>query len=377
MERRNDNITALRLAMREAIQKVATGPALSKNLSREACRAAFAAALSGVADPVQVAVFLIALRMKRETDEEFLGLLDGCLAETETVTAAVPMVAVLAEPFDGYNRSLPVTPFLPAVLAACGLPTLSIGVRDLGPKHGVTHHRVLALAGVAVDHSVSECAQQLTEAGWSYCDQSRYAPSLYALLPIRNAMIKRSAITTVETVVAPVRGRERTCYLSGYVHPPYARIYTMLAKAAGFSEMVLVRGVEGGVVPSLRQEGSAIRYRNGSNEETLAIDPRAIGIEQCVRAPQLPNRDEDVSETEVDQPEFDVDAAAEATLEQGIAALKGQKGAVWDALLLGGALALWGSGCAPSFAEAAMRIRQALENGTALAHFALLARHCC
>ncbi|WP_308873702.1 hypothetical protein [Thiothrix subterranea] len=60
----------LKLHMRQCIQKVATGPEYSKDLSYEDAYYAMRHILSGDADPVQVAVYFIALRMKRETDEE-------------------------------------------------------------------------------------------------------------------------------------------------------------------------------------------------------------------------------------------------------------------------------------------------------------------
>ena len=62
-------------ALAEAIKKVATGPHLSKDLSQQESQLAMDEILSGQADPVQAAIFLIALGMKRETDDENLGLL--------------------------------------------------------------------------------------------------------------------------------------------------------------------------------------------------------------------------------------------------------------------------------------------------------------
>ena len=66
--------------------------------------------------------------MKRETDEENLGILDAVRDATGAVTAAVDEIVDLADPYDGYNRTLPISPFLPAVLAACGIPAVSHGV---------------------------------------------------------------------------------------------------------------------------------------------------------------------------------------------------------------------------------------------------------
>ena len=74
------------MTMRQYIQKIATGPELSKDLSREEARDGMRLILSGDADPVQAAIFLIALRMKRETMPENLGVLDALLDQTRQAT---------------------------------------------------------------------------------------------------------------------------------------------------------------------------------------------------------------------------------------------------------------------------------------------------
>ena len=136
--------------MRSIIQRIATGPELSKDIARDEARRGMRAVLDGEVDPVRAAVFLIALRMKRETDDENLGILDAVLETTATVTAPMDEVVDLSDPYNGFNRNLPVSAFLPAVLAACGVPAISHGVRSMGPKFGATHHRVLAASGTPV-----------------------------------------------------------------------------------------------------------------------------------------------------------------------------------------------------------------------------------
>lgn len=354
-------------AMKYAIGRIATGPHLSKDLTRAEARAAMAAVLRGEIDPIQTAVFLIALRMKRETDDEFLGLLDALAEMTPPLTAPVAELAILADPFDGFNRSLPASPFLPPLLAACGLPTLSIGVAAIGPKFGVTHHLALKAGGHCTDRSPAEAAEAIGRCGWAYCDQSRYAPALYALLSLRITMIKRTPLTTLETLAIPVKGAERTHQLSGYVHPPYARLYALLAQAAGFTSALITKGVEGGFIPSLRQSSKWIRFVTDSPFTEGEIDPMALGIDQPVRAPLLPNEKGDVAETEIEKEAFDAIAAARAAAAAGLAALKGERSATADALVAGAALALWHTGKAASLAEGAERARAALRDGSAWA----------
>ena len=74
-----------RTIMRSIIQRIATGPHMSKDITTEEARAGMRAILEGDIDEVQAALFLIALRMKRETDDENIGVLDGirdvCIAD--------------------------------------------------------------------------------------------------------------------------------------------------------------------------------------------------------------------------------------------------------------------------------------------------------
>ena len=221
-------------AMRSIIKRIATGPELSKDISREEARLGMRFVLDGAVDPVQAGVFLIALRMKRETDEENEGILEALLEVTERVTAPVDSVADLADPYDGFTRTLPASPFLPAVLAACGVPAVSHGVETMGPKYGVTHRQVLAAAGVPVDLGPAQGAEQLGDpaVGWAYVDQKGFCPKLHDLSGLRTLIVKRPAITTCEAILGPIRGRIGTHLVTGYVHKPYPRIYALLARHA-------------------------------------------------------------------------------------------------------------------------------------------------
>jgi len=354
--------------MRSIIQRIATGPELSKNISRDEARAGMQLVLEGRADPVQAGVFLIALRMKRETDDENLGLLDAIRNATERATAAVDEVMDIADPYDGYNRTLPAAPFLPAVLAACGLPAVSHGVARMGPKYGVTHRQVLRAAGAAVDLSVAAAAARLADAraGWAYVDQQMFCPGLHDLARLRELIVKRPAITTVEVLAQPIRGRHRTHLLTGFVHKPYPRIYALLARAAGFDSALIVRGTEGGVIPSLRASGKVFYYHDRGAEQELDLVPADFGIEP-LRGASLPAA-EDGGEEDRDAP-LDAERAAEAAAAAGLAALNGAAGPVRDSLVCAAALCLRHVGRFETLGAAADAVRAVLDDGTARARF--------
>jgi len=69
--------------MKSIIQRIATGPELSKDLDFDETKAGMQAILRGEIDDVQSAIFFIALRMKRETEEENKGVLAAILAESD------------------------------------------------------------------------------------------------------------------------------------------------------------------------------------------------------------------------------------------------------------------------------------------------------
>ncbi|MBT5783793.1 MAG: anthranilate phosphoribosyltransferase, partial [Candidatus Thioglobus sp.] len=242
--------------MKSIIQRVATGPDLSKNIDFEEARDGMQAILRGEIDDVQSAIFLIALRMKRETMEENEGILAAILTESNKQEVSVEHLVDLGDPYSGYNRSIPISSFLPPLLAELGLPTVVHGLDSVSPKYGLTHRHINQALGLSVDHSTAEAKARIenTSIGWSYVDQKSYCKGLHDMVPLRDRVIKRTVINTVETLIGPLRGKT-THSILGYVHKPYPPIYAHLVKSSGMDTALLVRGVEGGVVPSLRQKG--------------------------------------------------------------------------------------------------------------------------
>ena len=353
--------------MRTIIQRIATGPELSKNISREEARLGAKAILENRIDPVQAAIFFIALRMKRETLDENKGVLDAVLETTRRVVAMVEEVVDIGDPYDGYNRCLPAAPFLGPLLAELGVHVVSHGLDRVGPKYGVCARHILQAAGVPVDLSPAQAADRLSDPalGWTYIDQAQSNSGLHNMVGLREQIIKRQVLTTVEVLSKPVAGRNKTHFITGFVHKPYPPIYAELARVAGFASACIIRGVEGGVVPSLRQAGRYFHYHDMGPESEVAIDPASLGIHQEVRAVPLP---ESVTAAEGEDEivaAIDIPATARAAAEAGMSALRGTKCAFYDSLVLGGAIILHHVGKADSLADAAAQIRSVLDSGRA------------
>jgi len=356
--------------MTSIIQRVATGPQMSKSISYDEARAGMRLVLEELADPIQAAVFLIGLRVKRETDDENKGVLQGIRDNTKTVVADVDELVDIADPYNGYGRSLPSSPFLPVLLAEAGSPAVSHGLETVGPKFGVTHNQVLQAAGVSVELTGEEAGKQIgnPEIGWAYVDQSSFCPSLFELADFRKRIVKRAAISTAEVLTGPVRGRKKTHLLTGYVHNEYPPIYTMLARHSGFDSALLLRGTEGGVTPSLRKRGEFVRYWEQGEDTVVEADPVEIGIEQVNRLVPIPPALLPKKDREFGPDENNAEIAKLAAKE-GLAALEGKNSPTSDALLYSASLTLWHLGRYDSVPDAAFVVRKILSSGTTVERF--------
>ncbi len=352
--------------MRSILQRIATGPELSKNISRAEARAGMRLILDGAVDPVQAGIFLIALRMKRETDDELCGILDAVRDVTQTVTPPVDELIDIGDPYDGYARTLPIAPFLPAVLAACGVPAVSHGVESMGPKYGVTHRQVLRAAGAPVDLSMAKAADRVADPaiGWAYIDQDVFCPKLHRLAALRSLIVKRPALTTIEVLLGAMRARKKTHLVTGYVHKAYPRIYAMLARAAGFDSALIVRGLEGGVIPSLRHEGRYFYYHDNSEEREYRIAPAEFGSGESLLPLPVPEPSLPV-EKDSEHPLPNAPAVTTMAAEIGLRALDGEPGSARENLIAAAALCLHRIGRYQSPLAAATAVRAALDSGSA------------
>lgn len=366
--------------MRAYLQEVATGPELSRSLSREQAADAGRMILSGQVSEVQAAILLIALRMKRETEAENLGMLDALNEQMQTALTDCDELVVLTDPFNGFLRGLPASPFLGALLAACGMPAVVHGVLRAGPKNGLTPHLVLNAAGVDTGLNPVAAAARLDESGcgWAYLDQRLSAKSLHDLIPLRDQMVKRTCLSTLEVVMRPLIARQRTHLMTGFVHKAYPRQYQILAEAAGFDSAMIIRGVEGGCVPSLSQLSRYFAWHRASQDAVAAdvellklhkLVPAVCGIHQQIRAPRVPEEFQQALNCVQEASPDALRPLAAHAASLGLEALSGRPGPMMDSLIYGASICLSHTGLAETLAEGAATAAQAMRSGRARAHF--------
>ena len=158
---------------------------------------------------------------------------------------------------------------------------------------------------------------------------------------MRDRIIKRPVITTIEVAANPIVGIT-THFVTGYVHKAYPPIYLNLSRNAGFNTSIVVRGTEGGVIPSLKQKGKIHFYIDSSDKDKSSeIDPiNDLDIHQEVRAVEIPGSL--LKSNTVDKVESKInpnDLALE-TVKLGLEALSGEDGPMKDCIVYGASLIL-------------------------------------
>ena len=351
----------------QALEKILRAKHLSYPETREMCEAI----LSDDVNPALKGAALIGQRMNRETYEEVRGYLDAFFGPETVQPIDVAALTHFGQPYDGATRYFRPTLFVAAVRAALGEASLLHSVDAMPPKNGVTEETILKTLGANTQLSLTQTASLITDesVGFGYISQREYCRAAYDLRELRVHIKKRPPWAATEKAQQFFSAREANYMVLGYYHIGYEKPLLQLAWERGFDAAVAVKGEEGTSHYALRlgkpstpaparneNARMAVNYSQGfrrvdKSREDFAIDinPADYGFDYA-RSP----RPKAVS--------------AEAFAELGVAALSGEKGPIYDRILLNTAMVDYLLGICPEPAEALARTRSVMDSGRALAH---------
>ena len=354
-----------------ALEKILRAKHLDYAETRRMCTAL----LSDAVKPALKAAALIGQRMNRETYEEVRGYLDAFFAPEDVRPIAVNSLTHFGQPYDGATRYFRPMLFVAAVRAALGEPSVLHSVDAMPPKNGVTEEAILNALGANTTLSLAQTAELIVDktVGFGYISQREYSPGAYALRELRVHIKKRPPWAATEKAQqffsAEGKGTRGTgpratanYMVLGYYHIGYEKPLLQLAWERGFDGAVAVKGEEGTSHYALRLgkpstvDRMAINYSQGfrrvnGHREAFAVDinPSDYGF-AYTRSP----RPDSVS--------------AQAFAEAGIAALTGQKGHLYDRIVLNAAMVDYLLGICPEPHRAIKRAQTVIDNGSALKH---------
>ncbi len=226
----------------------------------------------------KITAFFEGLRLKEETFEENACVYDFFRSKTLSISLDLPLLVDIATPYDGFNRSCFLQPFVAALLASIGIPTFLHGVKEVSPKNGMNPHKLLLEAKKDPVRPLDIVAKDILNPaiGWGYVDQSQFCEDLHSLIPIRFAMVKRPVLATIEKWLQPLSANRTICF-TGFTHPPYKQKTIDLIHHAGiYSDLLLVRGVEGSTLLPPDRRTPFITSQNNENVSFDFISPEAF-----------------------------------------------------------------------------------------------------
>ena len=343
-----------------ALEKILRAKHLSYNETRQMCEAI----LTDEVKPALKAAALIGQRMNRETYEEVRGYLDAFYAPEKVCPIDVESLTHFGQPYDGATRYFRPTLFVAAVRAALGAPSLLHSVDLMPPKNGITEETLLKALGARTDLSLEQTASLITDnqIGFGYISQREYSPAAYGLREMRVHIMKRPPWAATEKAQQFFAARQKNYMVLGYYHIGYEKPLLQMAEERGFQAAVAIKGEEGTSHYALRlgkpstSERMAVnysqgfRYINGNRKDfALDIDPKTYGFEYTLNP-----RPEEVS--------------ADAYVNAGVAALSGEKGQIYDRILLNTAMVDYLLGICPDPHQAIKRTKAVMDDGSALNH---------
>lgn len=223
------------------IRRIARGKHGSENLSQTEAREIFSHLLKKDADPLQPGAFLIAQRMKGETEDEIAGFVEAARENiTDFGKTTIPDNAVDLPCYAGKRRATSV--YLAAALKARdnGIPVVIHGIRHIEGRVSawdLLQHGDLKSAG-----NLQQAASTLNAEGIVYLDLEIFCPALFNVLSLRPRLGVRSFANTVARLVNPLQCRGQ---LNGFFHTPYGSLMARTNHLLNQPRSLVFMGAEG------------------------------------------------------------------------------------------------------------------------------------
>lgn len=319
-----------------------------RSLTREHAHATMAEILDGAATPAQIAAFIVALRMKGETIEELVGMVEAMLdASTRVdIDTSGPVIDVVGTGGDRAH-TINVSTLAALVVAGAGGKVCKHGNRAASSACGSAD--LLEALGVAIELGPEGVARCVAEAGMGFCFAPRYHPAMRHAGPSRRDL----GIPTAFNILGPLSnpGRVRR-YLIGVADPRMAERMAGVLRANGAERALIVHGGDG--LDELTTTGpSTVVELHDGEVRTWDVDPEAFGLARVDREDLVGG-----------------DATTNADLARRV--LAGEHGPHRDIVSLNAGAALVAAGLAADLGAGVDAARAAIDSGGAVAALARL-----
>jgi anthranilate phosphoribosyltransferase len=249
-----------------------------RSLDRAVTRATMAEILDGAASPAQIAAFVVALRMKGETVEELVGMVEAMLDASERVVLDDPDGAVDIVGTGGDRaHTINVSTLSSLVVAGAGGKVCKHGNRAASSACGAAD--LLEALGVAIELGPEGVARCVAEAGMGFCFAPRYHPAMRHAGPSRRDL----GIPTAFNILGPLSnpGRVRR-YLLGVADLRVADRMAGVLAENGAERALIVHGGDGLDELTTTGPSTVVELRDGEVHR-WEVDPQDLGLARVDR----------------------------------------------------------------------------------------------
>lgn len=243
------------------------------NLDRDLAAAAMAEILDGNATPVQIAGFIIALRMKGETIEELSGLVSSMRERATPVRLADPYGVIdLVGTGGDRSHSINVSTLAALVVVAAGGRVCKHGNRAASSACGTAD--LLEALDVAFDLGPEGVARCVDQVGFGFC----FAPRFHGAMRHAGPPRRELGVPTVFNLLGPLANPAGVTRQVTGVSDPTAAEKMVHVLAAGGSERALVVFGHDGLDELTTTTTSTVHELRDGEVHTYDIDPTSFGI---------------------------------------------------------------------------------------------------
>lgn len=324
------------------------GKAAERALSRAEAEAAFEALFEGQGTPAQMGGFLMALRTRGETVDEFAAAATVMRAKCHAVRAPEGAMDIVGTGGDG-KGTLNISTATAFVVAGAGVPVAKHGNRNLSSKSGAADALTELGLNVMVGPEVVE--RCLAEAGIGFMMAPMHHPAMRHVGPVRAELGTRTIFNILGPLTNPAGVRRQ---LTGAFSPRLIRPMAETLLALGTIKAWLVHGGDGTDEISIAAPTQVVAVEHGMIRE-FTLHPEDAGLPY--------------------HPFEKILGGTPAENAQAFRALlDGAQGAYRDAVLLNAAAALLVADKVTTLAEGVDLARRSIDSGAARAKVAALAR---
>lgn len=313
------------------------------DLTADQARAAMTTILEGLAEPAQIAGFIVALRMKGETVAELDGMVDamlGAATPLEVPPGTIDIVGTGGSPRRRI-RALNVSTMACIVAASAGATVCKHGNIRASSTSG--SFDLLNALGVGYDGGPDQVAATVRDLGVGFCFARAFHPAMRHAGPVRAAL----GVPTVFNVLGPLSHPGRVDrQLIGVGDPRLTDLVAGVLAARGHSHSLVVHGLDSLDELTLSGSTTVREIRDGELLEPIELTPDDVGL-TLTASEEMPGG----------SPEENAAIARDT--------FAGKPGPARDIVVLNAGAGLYIAGLADSIAAGVATAQQAIDDGSA------------